>query len=83
MPLNVPKEQLLTHIRDLDLLRKPKEIRTAPNQRDRSKYCRYHRDHDHNINDFFDLKEEIESLIQRVYLKDFLKKKKRAQGYSK
>ena len=57
-PLSVPREQLLMQIRDLDLLRKPKEIRTIPNQRDRSKYCRYHRDHDYNTNDYFDLKEE-------------------------
>ena len=75
--LSVPRKQLLMHIRDLDLLWKPKEIRTIPNRRDRSKYCRYHRDHDHNTNDCFDLEEEIESLIQRGYLKDFVKMKER------
>ncbi|KAK9208853.1 hypothetical protein WN944_001214 [Citrus x changshan-huyou] len=30
--LSVPREQLLMQIRDLDLLRKPKEIRTVPNK---------------------------------------------------
>lgn len=64
-------------IRDLDFLRNPKEIRTTPNRRDKSKYCRYHGDHGRNTNDYFDLKDEIESLIQRGYLKDFIKKKKR------
>lgn len=68
-------------LRDLDLLRNPKKIRTTPNRRDKSKYCRYHGDHGHNTNDYFDLKDEIEFLIQRGYLKDFIKKK--AQGYSK
>lgn len=62
-PFNVPREQLLMQIRDLDLLRKPKEIRTAPNRRDKSKYCRYHRDHNHNTNDCFDLKNKRECLI--------------------
>ena len=74
-PLSVLKEQLLKQIRDLDLLWKPKEIRTAPNQRDKSKYCRSHKDHGHNTNDCFNLKEEIESLIQQGYLKDFIKRK--------
>ena len=58
-PLSVPREQLLLQIRDLDLLQKSKEIKTAPNRRDRRKYYRYHRDHSHNTNDCFDLKEEI------------------------
>ena len=62
-------------IRDLDLLRKPKQIWTAPNRRDKSKYCMYHRDHGYNTNDCFDLKEEIEFLIQQGYLKDFVKRK--------
>ena len=64
-PLSVLREQLLMQIRDLDLLRKPKEIRTAPNQRDRSKYCRYHKDHGHNTNDCFDLKEEKKQQRER------------------
>lgn len=64
---------------DLDLLRNPKEIRTAPNRRDKSKYCRYHGDHGRNTNDCFDFKDKIESLIQRRYLKDFVKKKKNAR----
>lgn len=61
-------------IKELDLLWKPKEIKTTLNQRDRSKYYRYHRDHCHNTNDCFDLEEEIKSLIQGAYLKDFVKK---------
>ena len=64
-------------IRNLDFLWKPKEIKIAPNRKDGSKYCRHHRDHSHNTNDCFDLKEEIESFIQRGYLKDFVKRKER------
>ena len=73
-PLALPREQVLMQIRNLDLLRKPKDIKTTPNRIDISKYCRCHRDHGHMLEDCFDLNEEIESLVQRGYLKEFVRK---------
>lgn len=70
---NVPRELLLMQIRDVDLLQKLKGIKTVSNHKDKSRYCKYHMDYSHNTNDFFDLKEEIESLIQRGYFKDFIR----------
>ena len=43
-----------------------------PNKRNRNKYCHFHRDHGHDMDEFFDLKQQIENLIRQVKLKSFL-----------
>ncbi|XP_077232284.1 uncharacterized protein LOC143868246 [Tasmannia lanceolata] len=44
---------------------------TKGNKRDKSKYCRFH-NHGHDTNECRQLKEEIELLIQRGYLKIYV-----------
>ncbi|XP_050242309.1 uncharacterized protein LOC126691300 [Quercus robur] len=39
-----------------------------------NKYCRFHRDHDHNTEDCRDLKEQIEELIRKGKLQKYVKK---------
>ncbi|XP_021827212.1 uncharacterized protein LOC110767855 [Prunus avium] len=41
-------------------------------RRDESKYCRYHRDHGHHTDDCYQLKEEIEALIRRGRLQQYV-----------
>ncbi|KAG4991430.1 hypothetical protein JHK87_024887 [Glycine soja] len=41
---------------------------------DRTKYCRYHHNHGHNIKDCWALKDKIEELIQAGYLAQFVEK---------
>ena len=48
--------------------RRPNLIKKDHSKRDPSKFCRYHRDIDHDTNECFDLKEEIEDLIRRGHL---------------
>ncbi|XP_065623958.1 uncharacterized protein LOC136065129 [Quercus suber] len=43
-----------------------------PNKRNRNKYCRFRRDHGHNTDECFDLKQQIENLIRQGKLKNFL-----------
>ncbi|XP_077249460.1 uncharacterized protein LOC143888968 [Tasmannia lanceolata] len=43
------------------------------NKRDKSKYCRFHKDHGHDTDECKHLKDEIELLIQREYLKKYVK----------
>ena len=42
--------------------------------RDKKKYCRFHKDHGHYTEDYRDLKEQIEELIQKGKLQRFVKK---------
>ncbi|XP_077249283.1 uncharacterized protein LOC143888755 [Tasmannia lanceolata] len=43
------------------------------NKRDKSNYCRFHRDHGHDTDERWQLKEEIGLLINRGYLKKYVK----------
>ncbi|XP_075640607.1 uncharacterized protein LOC142612396 [Castanea sativa] len=46
---------------------------SSPNVRDKKKYCRFHEDHGHYIEDCRDLKEQIEELIRKGKLQRFVK----------
>ena len=43
-----------------------------PNKRNRNKYCRFYRDHGHDTDECFDLKQQIENLIRQGKLRNFL-----------
>ncbi|XP_021598830.1 uncharacterized protein LOC110604831 [Manihot esculenta] len=49
-------------------------MKTKASQRDPDKYCRYHRTHGHDTNNCFQLITEIERLIKRGHLKNFVRK---------
>ncbi|XP_077248387.1 uncharacterized protein LOC143888001 [Tasmannia lanceolata] len=49
------------------------------NRRDPSKYCRFHKDHGHDTDECWQLKEEIEQLIGRGYLKKYIRTDGRKQ----
>ena len=62
-PLNMPFEQVLMQIKDDPSLKWLEKMRGDPNKRNRNKYCCFHRDHGHDIDKCFDLKQQIENLI--------------------
>ena len=70
--LNVPLEQVLMQIKDDPSLRWPEKMKGDPNKRNRNKYCRFHRDYGHDIDECFDLKQQIENLIRQGKLRNFL-----------
>ena len=71
-PLNVPLEQVLMQIKDDPSLKWPEKMKGDPNKRNRNKYCCFHRDHEHDTDECFDLKQQIENLIRQGKLRSFL-----------
>ncbi|XP_065628552.1 uncharacterized protein LOC136067127 [Quercus suber] len=64
-PLVMPVDKILAQIKDEHYLKWPRPLHSSPNVRDKSKYCRFHKDHGHYTEDCRDLKEQIEELIRR------------------
>ncbi|XP_058104886.1 uncharacterized protein LOC131254327 [Magnolia sinica] len=75
-PLNTSTKKILLDIRWQKLLNWPVYMKVDPDHRDKRKYCRFHRDHDHNIADSVDLKDEIETLIRKGYLGRYTKEER-------
>ena len=50
-PLTMPRERVLMEIEKENFLEKPQPMRTPLTKRTKNKYCRYHRDDGHNIED--------------------------------
>ena len=59
-------------IKDDPSLKWPEKMKGDPNKRNRNKYCLFHRDHKHDTNECFDLKQQIENLIRQGKLRNFL-----------
>ena len=71
-PLNIPLEQVLMQIKDEPSLKWPQKMKGDPNKCNRNKYCRFHRDHGHETDECFDLKQQIGNLIRQGKLRNFL-----------
>ena len=59
-------------INDDSSLKWPEKMKGDPNKRNKNKYCRFHRDHGHDTNECYDLKQQIENLIKQGKLRNFL-----------
>ena len=67
-------DKILVQIRDKHYLKWPRLLHSSPHIHDEKKYCQFHKDHGHNMEDCQDLKEQIEELIQRRKLQEYVKK---------
>ena len=47
-------------------------MKEDPNKRNKNKYCRFHRDHGHDTDDCYDVKQQIENLIRQGKLRHFV-----------
>ena len=65
-------EQVLMQIKDYPSLKWMEKMKGDPNKHNRNKYCRFHRDHGHDMNECFDLKQQIDNLIRQRKLRNFL-----------
>nr|XP_009392512.1 PREDICTED: uncharacterized protein LOC103978443 [Musa acuminata subsp. malaccensis] len=64
------RTEIFLQVREKGLLRCPHPMRAT--HKDRSKYCRFHRDYDHDTEDCHDLRNQIEELIQKGHLGPYL-----------
>ena len=71
-PLNTPLKQVLMQIKDDLSLKWPEKMKRDPNKRNRNKYCRFYRDHGHDTDECFDLKQQIENLTRQGKLRNFV-----------
>lgn len=55
-----------------NLLSLPSKIRRPANKKDKSKCYLFHKDHGHNTSTCFPLKDHIENVIRRSYLKKYV-----------
>ena len=68
----MPLEQVLIQIKGSPSLKWLEKMKGDPNKRNRNKYYRFHRDHGHDTDKCFDLKQQIENLIRQGKLRNFL-----------
>ena len=73
-PLVMPIDKILMEIKDEHYLKWPRPLHLSPHIRDKNKYCRFHKDHGYYTKDCWDLKEQIEELIQKRKLQKYVKK---------
>ncbi|XP_058745895.1 uncharacterized protein LOC131618745 [Vicia villosa] len=76
-PLNASRERILNKCANAEFqtgkVRFPKSMPARPNV-DKSKFCRFHKGHEHNTEDCIHLKDAIEILIREGHLKKYAKK---------
>ena len=71
-PLAVGRAQILNTIANESYLRRPNPITHGPNM-DKTRYCSFHKDYDHTIEDCHKLKDEIGYHIKRGVLKEYVR----------
>ena len=59
-------------IKDDPSLKWLEKMKGDPNKCNQNKYCRFHRDHEHDTDECFDLKQQIENLIRQRKVRNFL-----------
>ncbi|XP_022880509.1 uncharacterized protein LOC111397756 [Olea europaea var. sylvestris] len=75
--LNTSRSNVLMELKDTKEFKWPPRLRSPPEARDNNKYYDYHRDHGHTTEDCVTLQCEIEALIKRGFLKEYIRHDKR------
>ncbi|XP_065621435.1 uncharacterized protein LOC136064088 [Quercus suber] len=73
-PLVISVDKILVQIKDEHYLKWPMPLHSSPNVCDKKKYCRFHKDHGHYMEDCRDIEEQTKELIRKGKLQRFIKK---------
>ncbi|GAA0169066.1 hypothetical protein LIER_43836 [Lithospermum erythrorhizon] len=65
--------KVYAQVEDKKIYSRPQKIKAPPNRRDHKKYCEYHKNHGHDTDECRILNSEIERLVRRGQLKEFVK----------
>lgn len=74
-PTNRPIAEILEAVEEggfENLLSPPGKTRKPSGKKDKTKYCRFHKDHGYDTSTCYALKDQIEDLIRRGYLKKYV-----------
>ena len=84
-PLIIPAGEVFAEMADKAILPRPSKVRTPFEKRDKNKWCEYHHEHGHTTNECRQLQSEIEKLIKRGHLSEYVDKNRQqrqpAQAY--
>ncbi|GAV72645.1 hypothetical protein CFOL_v3_16133 [Cephalotus follicularis] len=72
VPLLDTRTKILTVEKDKVSIQWPEKLRSPAEKKDVEKYCCYHRDHGHDIEECRQLKNQIEDLIRRGHLRKYV-----------
>ncbi|KAK6150854.1 hypothetical protein DH2020_015786 [Rehmannia glutinosa] len=73
-PLKARRSEILVVAERKGLIQPPQPMKENPKRQKSEKYCHFHRDRGHTTEECHHLKNEIEKLIRRGYLKEFVDK---------
>ncbi|KAK3039752.1 hypothetical protein RJ639_027409 [Escallonia herrerae] len=79
-PLTTSREHILNQIKSQNILKWPKPMRMPADKRDAQLYSHFHKDHGHTTEECKVLQPEIENLIAKGHLKQFVKANERQGG---
>ncbi|RZR82611.1 hypothetical protein BHM03_00009063 [Ensete ventricosum] len=82
-PLNSTQTGIFLQIREKGLLKAPNPIKSRPKERDRGHYYRFHRNYDHDMEECYDLKNQIKDLIRWGHLSRYIRKSRKHLLHSK
>ncbi|CAB4278500.1 unnamed protein product [Prunus armeniaca] len=78
-PLNTNRQEVFFHIQTK--LPRPRPLRFSKGRKDPNPYCRYHHENGHTTDQCYELQDEIEAIIRRGRLSQFVGEKKQAEQH--
>ncbi|KAL0412003.1 UNVERIFIED_CONTAM: hypothetical protein Slati_3790000 [Sesamum latifolium] len=71
-PLSVPRAEFLAVAIQQGLVRRPPPMQDNPKRMKSEQFCHFHEDRGHDTEDCYNLKDEIERLVQKRHFREFL-----------